>query len=1734
MNKLINQVKTLGELVVAPYKLEVGGQRHTPGWITTDKSQLDVTNLNDWKERFKPGEIKIIFAEHLLEHLCPDEAKHFLKIAYEYLCDGGRIRLAVPDAMHPSAWYHELCKPGGVDIGSDDHKYFFSYDNINEFFDHDKYDLRLLEWWDEHEFHKAQWQNDGANGKVERSSQFYDGRIAQSKQLQKLLYNTTPEKMRPYYSQYGITYTSLIFDLIKKKPECVKIADHPENSGQLINSKTLSTPTIKTIDGRILDLPHLPSEQLVKYDPLTSKSTLFFDKAPAKSETCSKNPTHQEQERNFYDICAENMQMLPEERRLLQKVLQNKNSYLEIGSGYSTIWCSRFVPRVVSVEPRKPWFDEIKLYLGKFGISNVELYFFPPESCAYYEDGREAWCNRNTPEGNDYGRAEEFIAYLRGIERLLDSNHFDVVLVDGHVRKQVIEMLIRKKYDGIVLLHDVTPERDYMNRPILALDGVKIVNQAESIVELSLFNQRHKESHVSHLTDEQPIKYDPLTNKSALFFDKAPAKGETCSKNPTHQLNKVIGFCLSRRDVALDFAFGRHFPWLRFEKLHIGPWFVHLWGHGDFTSFIIQQNDQTKIVAGYTQQELELLGTERLENRGVFIRIHRDTIEIENDIIGSFRVFYGSGQDNVCVSSIEGLVLQSIGRQPIDKINLIQYLLLGHLTGEHTIWPHIFTMKANSLLRCNGRVFETCPLAPLHFRTSKNPVDDLYTATVSTIRKYTEGYGRLFLPLSGGYDSRMLAACVQQPERVTARTYDYSYPIETAYEVSRARLVAKAAGIKDWDCCDLGADFYADYGRRWFDIFGTSHHLHGMYILVFYDKIFGDPELPVPILSGYIGDVFVGHQLDAFEQVRDTNLTTKFWRSQFVSEEGFKIEEIKSLLNYDVDSLLPVVFKRWEQLWQECEGEEYQKFILNFVQHRGRNHISYLCTLADIYGAAITPFTDREYIETVLGLPYKFLFSRLAQEQVFQKYFPSFWLDESKLPGYKHCINFLCMRKRKIDNIFPIIIDNFVQSHSLFRTETVKQWVREFTDRCNSGELIYGHKDIRSLYRLNTLRPLFYFDYLNGPESERAQNIQKDGDIIDDKQFELSCATVRQDDFSAQEFFQKGIKLLQSGSSEEALNYFNQARNLCFSMPDVHFAIATAYAQLGDVYSTKKMCQIELSLHPENAGAKRLLGRIERMVNEGEPAGSKQSISEKLGDNFSEDVAIQAIECPVLQKNSNGNNIKISIILTVYKKEIQIARIIKGIINNTTSPFQLVIVYDGYTDRPEQVVNQMLLQNKGLMQELKVVRTPDICELMANNAGMKTADGEYWILMQDDMLITEKGWEKRIIRPIEVWDDVFSVSARNAHSFICSAAPEKKVISTCTESAQRAVFKIRDAVNRGPLALRASTMKELNYFDEAYFPCYFDDMDLCTRAYKELGKVSGVYHIDWQNLTGTGGADTNHIFTATGDVYKDVIRRNKFLFWHRYHDYYKGQNHDEDRILVFEPAQSSIAPAAKSIEAIDLYRIGSDYGGWAVDLDLVSDGSVVISAGVGEDISFDMGLIDLKKCSIIGIDPTEKARKYIEGNKHPNISFIQKALCAQSGSQIKMYKNTNPEFVSDSILPSHGNVSDAGSYTVGTINVPDILSRCPDISILKMDIEGAEYEVISSLDRLDIPQVCIEFHHFCSDFTEDDTKKCIEHMKRLGYVAAYDTNPRKPFTEFTFIHKRCVSSRNPVEVNIGT
>jgi predicted SAM-dependent methyltransferase len=231
--KVLQQVDQLVELAAFPYKLQVGTKQEMPGWITTDLGQLDISKDRDWAQVFLPESLRVVIAEHVLEHLRVEDARTFLEVAYDYLCVGGYIRIAVPDASHPSNFYHDLCRPGGSDPGSEDHKFFYSAANVSELFDPDQYDLRLLEWWDETGFNRAEWSDAITEGRIDRSSHHYSGRFTKYEEFRRELFESTPNPMREEFLKHGITYTLLIFDLVKK-PSRISVID-PSQPPQVVH-----------------------------------------------------------------------------------------------------------------------------------------------------------------------------------------------------------------------------------------------------------------------------------------------------------------------------------------------------------------------------------------------------------------------------------------------------------------------------------------------------------------------------------------------------------------------------------------------------------------------------------------------------------------------------------------------------------------------------------------------------------------------------------------------------------------------------------------------------------------------------------------------------------------------------------------------------------------------------------------------------------------------------------------------------------------------------------------------------------------------------------------------------------------------------------------------------------------------------------------------------------------------------------------------------------------------------------------------------------------------------------------------------------------------------------------------------------------------------------------------------------------------------------------------------------
>ena len=266
-----------------------------------------------------------------------------------------------------------------------------------------------------------------------------------------------------------------------------------------------------------------------------------------------------------------------------------------------------------------------------------------------------------------------------------------------------------------------------------------------------------------------------------------------------------------------------------------------------------------------------------------------------------------------------------------------------------------------------------------------------------------------------------------------------------------------------------------------------------------------------------------------------------------------------------------------------------------------------------------------------------------------------------------------------------------------------------------------------------------------------------------------------------------------------------------------------------------------------------------------------------------------------------------SIILTVHNQEGLIPTVLKGIEDNTEGNYELIVVVDGCTDDSEGVIFRYLKDST--IENKTLIKTDDIYENKANNVGLKIAQGTYATIIQDDQVITEKGWNTRMHKPFESFDDVFAVTARTAHNLILNPNSqhlgEKEDRDDCwcdildnvdiseERNQSRDVFAIRGSVNRGPLMVNMADMRKLGYFDEEYAPQQLDDHDLMFRMRKKLKKVCGCYWIGFESDPSWGASRKETTgFSEANPVNAKSHHKNSKLFHKRYKKYY-----DEYRII---------------------------------------------------------------------------------------------------------------------------------------------------------------------------------------------------------------------------------------------
>jgi FkbM family methyltransferase len=212
---------------------------------------------------------------------------------------------------------------------------------------------------------------------------------------------------------------------------------------------------------------------------------------------------------------------------------------------------------------------------------------------------------------------------------------------------------------------------------------------------------------------------------------------------------------------------------------------------------------------------------------------------------------------------------------------------------------------------------------------------------------------------------------------------------------------------------------------------------------------------------------------------------------------------------------------------------------------------------------------------------------------------------------------------------------------------------------------------------------------------------------------------------------------------------------------------------------------------------------------------------------------------------------------------------------------------------------------------------------------------------------------------------------------------------------------------------------------------------------------------------------------------------------------------------------------------------GNKYGGFYICPDVLPSLSrkiVIYSCGIGEDISFDIALMNTYNCEIFAFDPTPKSIEWIEKQNLPsNFVFSPYGISEKTETQLLHLSNT-PLDISASIYV-HGDTSAEDCIIVQMKSLEVIATEHHHtyVDILKMDIEGSEFAVIKNLPKSVIfGQIVVEFHE---RFLKDGSKvlkEALTGLKKNGYYC-FAISDRGD--EYSFINKskysKIVKRRTP-------
>lgn len=179
--------------------------------------------------------------------------------------------------------------------------------------------------------------------------------------------------------------------------------------------------------------------------------------------------------------------------------------------------------------------------------------------------------------------------------------------------------------------------------------------------------------------------------------------------------------------------------------------------------------------------------------------------------------------------------------------------------------------------------------------------------------------------------------------------------------------------------------------------------------------------------------------------------------------------------------------------------------------------------------------------------------------------------------------------------------------------------------------------------------------------------------------------------------------------------------------------------------------------------------------------------------------------------------------------------------------------------------------------------------------------------------------------------------------------------------------------------------------------------------------------------------------------------------------------------------------------------------GWFYIPGLLDKDSIVYSIGVGDLIDFDLDLIAHHGVMVHAFDPTPFAADWVQGQSLPAEFVFHPWAASGSDGTLRLYRRVNTRGKRSEVMwTAEDNAGDADDFIDAPAYTVASLMRelgHDSVDLLKMDVEGAEYDILAGLEGTGcLPkQLLVEYHHRFPSIGKQKTADSIKMLRRLGY-----------------------------------